>query len=204
MFFGNELGMFVYFYPTGFYLSLIILVLVLVILRLQGKSIFHIIFSAVFGIYIIGAISVAIFPFVVDYSNPDFRLSLNFIPFNFGSCFDYLPQNCVKDIFNNVFLTIPFGFGIHFITLIKPKNILWLTLVVGFSFEFTQLVMALVFHAGFRAIDINDVILNTAGAFIGYLLFKLFGWLYLLALQKLQTQPRYIFAYIYDVVRDQN
>ena len=196
--------MFIYFYPAGFYISLIILALVLVVLHLQGKSIFYIISSAVFGVYLIGAISVAVFPFVIDFSNPDFRLNLNFIPLDFGSCFDYLPQNCFKDIFNNILLTMPFGFGIHFIANIKPKNIPWIIVIVGCSFEFVQLVMALVFHAGFRAIDINDVILNATGFLLGHGIFRVFGVVYSLIIQKFQRQPRYIFAYIYDVVRKQN
>ena len=196
--------MFIYFYPAGFYISSIILVLVLVVLHLQGKSIFHIIFSAVFGVYLIGAISVAVFPFVVDFSSPDFRLNLNLIPFDFGSCFDYLPQNCVKAIFNNILLTTPFGFGIHFITHVKLKNVLWLTVVVGCSFEFTQFVMALVFHTYARSIDINDVILNATGFLLGHVIFRVFGVVYSLIIQKFQRQPRYIFAYIYGVVRNQN
>jgi glycopeptide antibiotics resistance protein len=196
--------MFIYFYPAGFYISLIILALVLVVLHLQGKSIFHIISSAVFGVYLISAISVAVFPFVIDFSNQDFRLNLNLIPFDFGSCFDYLPQNCVKAIFNNILLTIPFGFGIHFITHVKLKNVLWLTVVVGCSFEFTQFVMGLVFHAYSRSIDINDVILNATGFLFGHGIFRVFAVVYPLIIQKLQRQPRYIFAYIYDVVRNQN
>lgn len=196
--------MFIYFYPAGFYISLIILALVLVVLHLQGKSIFYIISSAVFGVYLIGAISVAVFPFVIDFSNPDFRLNLNLIPFDFGSCFDYLPQNCVKAIFNNILLTTPFGFGIHFITHVKLKNVLWLTVVVGCSFEFTQFVMALIFHTYARSIDINDVILNATGFLLGYGIFRVFGVVYSLIIQKFQRQPRYIFAYIHDVVRKQN
>lgn len=196
--------MFVYFYPAGFYVSLIILALVLVVLRLQGKSIFNIIFSAVFGVYLIGTISVAIFPFVIDYSNLAVRLNLNFIPFDFGSCFDYLPQNCVKDIFNNILLTIPFGFGIHFITQIKSKNIPWLAAVVGCSFELIQLVMALVFHAHARSIDINDAILNTTGFLLGYGIFRTFGVIYSLIIQKFRQEPHNIFAYIYNIVLNQN
>ena len=196
--------MFIYFYPAGFYISLIILALVLVVLHLQGKSIFYIISSAVFGVYLIGAISVAVFPFVIDFSNPDFRLNLNLIPFDFGSCFDYLPQNCVKAIFNNILLTTPFGFGIHFITHVKLKNVLWLTVVVGCSFEFTQFVMALIFHTYARSIDINDVILNATGFLLGYGIFRVFGVVYSLIIQKFQRQPRYIFADIHDVVRKQN
>ena len=99
---------------------------------------------------------------------------------------------------------MPFGFGIHFIANIKPKSIPWLIVVVGCSFEFVQLVMALVFHAGFRAIDINDVILNATGFLLGHGIFRVFGMVYSLIIQKLQRQPGYILAYIYDVVRFQS
>jgi len=64
--------------------------------------------------------------------------------------------------------------------------------------------MALVFHAGFRAIDINDVILNTIGVALGYGVFRIFGVIYSFIIRKFKQQPRYIFAYIYDVVRNQN
>ena len=192
--------MLVYFYPVFFYIALILLALTLIALHLKGHSLYHIIFSAIFGCYLIGTISVAVFPFVIHEPGADFRLSINLVPFNFSNCFDYLPQNCAKDIFNNFLLTVPFGFGIHFVTRMKPKNMPWIVLLIGCSFEIAQLIMAVAFHVGFRAIDINDVIFNTLGAFIGYLLFKLFAWLYLSVIQKYQLKPKNIFAYIHQII----
>ena len=190
----------IYFYPVYFCISLALLALILIVLYLRRSSPYHILFSAIFGVYIIGAISVAVFPFVISNDTSDFRISLNLIPFNFGNCFDYQPKNCMKDIFNNILLTIPFGMGIHVVARIKPKDSIWLTFLIGCSFEFAQLIIAVVFHAGFRAIDINDIILNTIGAFIGYLFFRIFGWLYLFIMQKLNLQPKYIFAYIQNII----
>jgi glycopeptide antibiotics resistance protein len=192
--------MFIHFYPTPFYISLTLLILTLIVLRLQGNNPYHIIFSAIFGIYLIGAISMAVFPFSISDLNTEFHINLNLILFNFGNCFDYMPQNCVKDIFNNILLTVPFGFGIHFITLIKSKNVFWLTIAIGCFFELTQLIIAIVFRAGFRSVDINDLLLNTMGAYIGYILFKGFSQVYLLGIQKLNLQPKHIFAYIHEIV----
>ena len=64
--------------------------------------------------------------------------------------------------------------------------------------------MALVFHTYARSIDINDVILNATGFLLGHVIFRVFGVVYSLIIQKHQQQPRYILAYIYDVVRKQN
>jgi glycopeptide antibiotics resistance protein len=111
-----------------------------------------------------------------------------------------MPQKCVKDIFNNILLTIPFGFGIHFVARIKLRQVLCLTLLIGCSFEFTQLIMVLMFHVGLRSIDINDIILNTTGAFIGYGLYKLFGVIYYLIIQRFNLQPKHIFAYIGEIM----
>lgn len=200
MCFGNNPDMFVYFYPTFFYFSLILLALTLTFLRARGRSLYQILFSAIFGFYLIGAISVAVFPFSVEPSHTGFRLNLNLIPFNFGRCFDYLPQNCAKDIINNILLTVPFGFLIQFIVSIRPERIAWRLVAIGCSFEFTQLIMAVVFRTGSRSIDINDILFNTAGAFIGYGVFRIIGWFYLLAIKRLDLQPRQIFAHIHEAI----
>jgi len=195
-----------YFDQTSLVVSVFVLFLILIILWRRNKSFSYLFFFSIFWVYLMGAISVAVFPFVIltDGSSSDILHNLNMIPFNFGNCFEYLPQNCIRDIYDNILLTIPFGFGIHFITRIQPKRIFWFMLAIGCFFEFTQFIMAFVFHISFRTIDINDAILNTTGAFVGYILFRFFGWLYLFITHKFQIQPRYIFAYIYDIVRHQN
>jgi len=100
--------------------------------------------------------------------------SINLIPFNFGDC--SILDLCVRSIIENIILTIPFSFGINFLVKIKTKYIFRLAFVVGFGFEFSQLVISLAFRSAFRTIDINDVILNGMGVLIGYALFRAFAW----------------------------
>jgi len=147
-----------------------------------------------------GVISVVVFPFPVGYSNPEFRLNINFIPFSFGSCFDYLPEICLRTIYENILLTIPFGFGISFIARIKPQNIIWLAVAVGLTFEIIQLLISLIVRNSFRSVDINDVILNTIGVLVGYAVFRVFGWLYFAITEKFEIRHKNVFAYVYDVV----
>src|SRR5262245_15268057 len=113
-------NMLIFFEAIHLYISLSILVLVLTGLWIQGSSHFHLFFCCVFGIYLIGVVSVVIFPIHI----PDrgialsHELQLNLMPFNFGRC-DFLFL-CIRNIYENILLTIPFGFGISFITKIKP------------------------------------------------------------------------------------
>ena len=186
------------------FISFYVLLFALIHLWTRNKNLSYIVLCAVFGLYIIGAISVVVFPFSIGSSNPDFKPAVNMIPFNFGSCFDIFPEICFRTIYENIVLTIPFGFGISFITPIKRKNILKLGIMVGLLFELTQLAISLLFRSAFRAADINDVIFNAIGVLLGYGIFLVFGEVYKLTVQKIKLQPKYIFAYIYDVVTDHN
>ena len=123
---------------------------------------------------------------------------MNLVPFSFGACDPLIL--CLRNIYENILLTIPFGFGISFISKIKPSNIYWLALAVGLVLEIIQLVISLIVHSAFRVVDINDVLLNAIGVLIGYGLFRIFGKIYSDAAHKLQIRHRHVFAYIYNVV----
>lgn len=166
------------FEATHLCVSSLLLGTILFALYLRGKSHLYIFICGLFGLYLIGAISVAVFPFYIDFQDPGSRLDLNLMPFNFGGCFDYMPQNCMKNIFNNILLTIPFGFLFPLVFRVKGRNMFWILMAIGASFELTQLFMALFLRTSFRSIDINDVILNTIGAFLGYAALKIALYLY--------------------------
>lgn len=190
----------VHFDYIHLYSLLCVLAIALVMVWMKTKDPAYLFFCSLFGIYLIGAISVTVFPFYIGEPNPDFLRNLNLVPFNFGSCFQEMPEYCVKDIFRNILLAIPFGFLVPFIFRIKPKHAVSAILAIGCCFEFIQLIMAFILRNSFRAVDINDVIFNTLGAFIGYLLFKLFARLYESAIQKYQLRPKGIFAYIQQTI----
>jgi len=181
-------------------LCLFALAITLIVLWKQKKSFSYLLFFSMFWMYLIGVASVVVFPIHIPEGDLDsnFNLKVNLVPFNFGSCDPAIL--CVRNVYENILLTIPFGFGISFISKIKPRNIYWLALAVGLVLETIQLVISLIVHSAFRVADINDVLLNATGVLIGYGLFRIFGKIYSAATHKLQIRHRHIFAYIYDVV----
>jgi glycopeptide antibiotics resistance protein len=138
------------------------------------------------------------FPIAINTDqNGAFSLGINLIPFYFHDC--SMLGLCVRDIIENIILTIPFGFGINFLTRIKPGNIIWLAITIGLGFELYQLLMSLVFRSGFRAVDINDSILNGTGVLLGYVLFRVFAWVYLKVTKRFEIKHKWLFAYIYSI-----
>ena len=178
------------FNEQGFLIGVAVLCILLSVLWRRKHSLSYLVFFAAFWFYLLAVVSVVIFPIVVDpdYPNGKFQLSVNFIPFYFGNCFT-TANLCIRSILENILLTVPFGFGINFLLKIKPKNIFWLALFVGGMFELAQLIISIVFRSGFRAIDINDVILNGAGVLVGYGIFRGFAWLYIKLANNFTSSP---------------
>lgn len=175
------------------------LLIVLIIVRKQKKSLSYLLCFSVFWIYLIAVTSVIIFPFPLreGYLYPDFKQSINLMPFNFGSC--KMINLCLRNIYENILVTIPFGFGISFIAPLKPRDFPWLAFLVGLAFEIIQLII--VFLAGpFRVVDINDVMLNAAGVLLGYSFYRIFRWFYKFITRKFEVSHKHFFAYIYDIV----
>jgi glycopeptide antibiotics resistance protein len=194
--------MLIFFEAIHLYIAFVVIAIVLIGLWMRGRSLSYLFFCAIFGIYLIGVVSVIVFPIAplsAEYAET-FRTRFNFVPFYFGRC-DDMPRLCLRGIIENILLTIPFGFGISFILRLKSKDFLWLALLVGIVFETIQLIISLVFRSPFRAVDINDVILNAIGVWLGYGFFRIFGWLYLYITQKFEINNKNEFGYIYDVVR---
>src|SRR5688500_10296850 len=193
--------MLLFFEVNHLYISLAVLGVALLGLWVQGRSLPYLVFCAVFGIYLIGVVSVVVFPIHIPEADIGFNpeLRLNLVPFNFGTC-DFLFL-CLRNIYENILLTVPFGFGISFIARLKSKHFLWLAILIGIMFEASQLIISLVFRSSFRAVDINDVILNAIGVLLGYGIFRIFGWLYLYITQRFEISNKYVFVYIYEVVR---
>ncbi|WP_091022935.1 VanZ family protein [Bacillus sp. UNCCL81] len=66
----------------------------------------------------------------------------------------------IVNIFGNIILFVPFGFILTSIK--KSKKIILIGLFLSISIEVVQFMMS------FRTSDIDDVILNTIGTYIGY------------------------------------
>jgi glycopeptide antibiotics resistance protein len=80
------------------------------------------------------------------------------------------PQD-LKTSLLNILLLVPFGFGLPFITNERMKNVVVSGALFSIVIESLQMVTGFLANITFRIADINDVIFNTVGVAIGYMLF---------------------------------
>lgn len=185
-------------------LGLVILGVLLVVLWRRTQSLSALLCLFIFGIYLLFAVDRAFFPIAISGSYADEmrkveRVSsfINLIPFNFN--FSEIPDIVFRQIFQNVLLTVPFGFGVSFVARLRAKDFAWLIPVIGFGIETMQVLISLLLRYPYRVIDINDALLNTLGVLIGYGSFRIFAWFYVWVVQRLGIKYRGLAAYIYDV-----
>ncbi|MDW7755830.1 MAG: VanZ family protein [Brevefilum sp.] len=159
--------------------------------------------------YLVILIGLTIFPIPIlsIFRKPIWRKSIehvfsqiNLVPFRFGGLFSLHPNIIFQEIVGNILLTVPFGFGIIFIMPAMSKNIRWMAFVVGLVIETIQLLITIGLGVSYRSTDINDVILNALGVFIGYGLFRMFAWIFLKIKHRYGINPKGLFAFIDDII----
>lgn len=185
--------------------SLLILFILLYFQYRRKQSRYQTICSLIFGLYILIAIDFAFFPIDINTGFADamrespFILHVNTKPFYFGDLHYHFDLTLLH-IFNNILLTIPFGFGVSFASRIRPRDILWLPFAVGFGIEAVQLVISMILGYPYHIIDINDALLNAIGVFIGYGIFRLFAWWFIKITGSARKKPTEWFEYFHEVV----
>ncbi len=149
----------------------------------REKSIVYLLFFTIFYIYLYK---------VLDYTLLQFQSLLllqHFLPtlilegVEAGGAVNLVPlttltRGDVNTSLLNILLMIPFGFGLPFITNFGMKQVVVAGLLLSIVIELLQLVTGLMADTTFRIADINDVIFNTMGVAVGYLLFAGFGRLF--------------------------
>jgi glycopeptide antibiotics resistance protein len=151
-------------------------------LRLK-KSLAYLIFFTIFYVYIVKVLDYTLFQFqslvLLKHFMPDLILNgqavgkvMNLIPL-----ITLTPQD-LKTSLLNILLLIPFGFGLPFITNFRMKKIVVTGALFSILIEFLQLITGFMAKITFRIADINDVIFNTVGVAIGYILFVGFVRIY--------------------------
>ncbi|WP_256941317.1 VanZ family protein [Bacillus sp. EAC] len=98
----------------------------------------------------------------------------------------------------NVLMTIPFGFGLPFMTKSTLKKIAIAGLFLGIVLESLQGIIALLNGFTLRIVDINDLIFNFTGTLIGYSIFKLFSYLFKLSIKKANIELNSLLKHIHD------
>lgn len=90
----------------------------------------------------------------------------NFIPFREIFRYDISSKLFIRNVLGNILLFVPFGiFATRYIKNKKAYLTVILTFLVSCSIEFAQSLIG-------RTADIDDVILNTFGGLLGFLLYK--------------------------------
>jgi glycopeptide antibiotics resistance protein len=84
----------------------------------------------------------------------------------------------LKTSFLNILLMIPFGFGLPFIANLRMKRVVIIGVLFSIGIELLQFLTGLMAGITFRVADINDVIFNTFGVVVGYVLFTGFMRIY--------------------------
>lgn len=153
-------------------------------LRLKKRvSLVYLLFFTIFYVYLFK---------VLDYTLIQFQSLLllkHFVPnlmlngFRDGTNANLVPlatltPEDVKTSLLNVLFMMPFGFGLPFVTNLRFKKVIIAGLLLSIVIEVLQLVTGLAANTTFRVADINDLIFNTIGAAIGYMLFVAFVRIY--------------------------
>jgi glycopeptide antibiotics resistance protein len=153
-------------------------------LRLKKKkSLVYLLFFTIFYVYIVKVLDYTLFQFqsllLLKHFMPDLMLSgqeagknMNLIPLI------TLTLEDLKTSLLNILMLIPFGFGLPIITNFRMRKIVVIGTLFSIVIEFLQLITGLLAKITFRIADINDVIFNTVGVAIGYILFVGFVRIY--------------------------
>ena len=175
------------FFPYPFLIGLTVLLIFVNLPRKQPRDPARKFFLVVLGVYLLFLIGVTLFPIPLTSSVGGMyprqpvstifeRINLN--PIRLSSLIAQFPNRMSFDLVGNVLLTIPFGFVLPFVARIKG---IWYTGVgfgTGLGIETSQLVLSLALGVAYRAVDINDVLMNASGVMIGYAAFRISGVLY--------------------------
>ena len=121
-----------------------------------------------FAIYLLSMLHLVIFPIEVNLG--EYR---NLTPWYKAANFIPILTIDVKTFVLNVIMLVPLGMYLPFLSrkIQSIKQAARLGFYVSLSFELTQLVIRILLGSG-RSTDINDLIANTLGAVIGFLLIR--------------------------------
>lgn len=167
--------------------------LVLIFLLIRGPillknkyrgNIIRLLIESVFVVYLTVLISVAFFPIPYqEASDPllkGMQQTNNFIPFNsiIGTVTTAVDVFVVlKQIMGNLIMLLPFGVLLPMVWRKQSSGVKMLCtgLVTSLLIEILQLLISQIIGFQYRSFDIDDLMLNTLGFFIGYQLYSKFS-----------------------------
>lgn len=162
-------------------IGITILLVLLIILKFKNKKCrCFLLFYSIMFIYLLYVLKSTIFSIPIDPEILDIMNqgkikvieNINLVPLKFK---EWLPEQ----VFLNILLSMPFGFGINFLIKTGYKRIFVYGVGFGLCIELLQLFISLIIGFSYRTVDINDIILNFTGVIIGYWIFEFFSYLFI-------------------------
>ncbi|WP_390846910.1 VanZ family protein [Bacillus litorisediminis] len=126
--------------------------------------------QASFYIYVLSVFYLTLFPLSLESFLTNTLWSINLEPFNIFRDYHFFDSQIV----GNFIMLFPLGVYLHF--LYRKFTTIVSSLVFIFFVSFLIEVFQLVFSAG--STDIDDIILNTVGGYLGYWCFKVSSTIY--------------------------
>ncbi|MBP3766277.1 MAG: VanZ family protein [Bacilli bacterium] len=104
--------------------------------------------------------------YVVTFQDVSWSTS-NFIPFKEIFRYQLFSPSFIKNVVGNLIMFMPYGFFIsYFLKLDKKRYAVFMSFLISVTIELTQLIIGRVF-------DVDDILLNVIGGFLGYLVYRL-------------------------------
>lgn len=164
---------------TMLFVGLIWLGIVAFLLFKRKKGLVFILFFTIFYIYLYKVLDIVLFEFqsllLIQHFVPDLMLN----GFREGTNVNLIPLATLtledlKTSLLNILMLVPFGFGLPFITNFRFKRVIIAGFLFSVAIELLQLITGFMANTTFRVADVNDLIFNTLGVAIGYILFAQF------------------------------
>lgn len=156
-------------------ISIIFYVLISLFLKVNPKKI---IISCIFIAYLTAVAIVTLFPIIIDEKVEYFDglTWYNIVPFKtITETLQYgITTTAIAQILGNILISVPFGVFIM-LFLRNPKwwNMLLFALVLTVAIELSQMIIGLAINNMYRTVDIDDIILNAIGTYLGYGIYKI-------------------------------
>ncbi|MGH4125565.1 MAG: VanZ family protein [Clostridium sp.] len=138
----------------------------------------------IFSLYIFCFIGITLFPLFISFTGEKGYVGINIVPvFNTikdvanvmsdSQIQNFMIKFWIKNILGNMLLLLPFGLLLPMLweKFENIRNTLLISFIFSFSIEILQLLSYYIGNRG-RSFDIDDIILNTFGAWIGYMFYK--------------------------------
>lgn len=155
------------------FIAFIIMLIIMVLAKMQMA---RVVFFSIIYIYAVIVLGLTLFPIPYQAASSMSPVPNNFVPLKtiisvlrMGITYDSLVQ-----ILGNIIIAVPCGAIVRLVENQKRNPIVLSAFVFSVTIECLQLIIGCIIGVRYRSFDIDDIILNTSGVYIGYYVFALF------------------------------